>query len=73
MAGLPADAKMEPVVTLSHGQIQHVALSKIENTTKWRLVIDVDGENERLVELVAHVAGYGRKLTETWIYQWMRE
>jgi glucans biosynthesis protein len=58
---------------LSHGQIQHVALSKIENTTKWRLVIDVDGENERLVELVAHVAGYGRKLTETWIYQWMRE
>ncbi|WP_339764212.1 glucan biosynthesis protein G [uncultured Sulfitobacter sp.] len=72
MADLPADAKMEPVVTLSHGKIQHIALSKIENTTKWRLVIDVDGGNERLVELVAHVAGFGRKLTETWIYQWMR-
>lgn len=73
MASLPDDAKMEPVVTLSNGKVQHVALSKIANTTKWRLVIDVDGENQRLVELVAHVAGFGRKLTETWIYQWLRE
>jgi glucans biosynthesis protein len=45
----------------------------VENTTIWRLVIDVDGENEKLVELVAHVAGFNRKLTETWIYQWMRK
>ncbi|WP_324754171.1 glucan biosynthesis protein G [Roseovarius sp. Pro17] len=73
MADLPDDAKMKPVVTLSNGKIQHIALSKIANSTKWRLVIDVDGENERIVELVAHVAGFGRKLTETWIYQWLRE
>lgn len=73
MANLPEDAEMEPVVTLSNGQIQHIALSKVQDTTKWRLVIDVDGENEQLLELVAHVAGYGRKLTETWIYQWIRE
>ncbi len=73
MASLPDDAQMEPVVTLSNGKIQHVALSKIANTTKWRLVIDVDGESARIVELVAHVAGFGRKLTETWIYQWLRE
>lgn len=73
MADLSDDAKMEPVVTLSQGKIQHVALSKIRNTTKWRLVIDVDGQNESVVELVAHVAGFGRKLTETWIYQWLRE
>ncbi|MBC58670.1 MAG: glucan biosynthesis protein D [Confluentimicrobium sp.] len=73
MAGLPEDAVLEPVVTLSRGKIQHIALSKIEDTNKWRLVIDVNGGNERLVELVAHVAGFGRKLTETWIYQWVRE
>ncbi|KMK66828.1 glucan biosynthesis protein [Puniceibacterium sp. IMCC21224] len=73
MAGLPVDAEMEPVVTVSRGKIQHIALSKIDGTTKWRLVIDVDGGNEQLVELVAHVAGFGRKLTETWVYQWMRE
>ena len=73
MADLPADAMMEPVVTISGGKMQHIALSKVENSTKWRLVIDVDGENERVVELVAHVAGFGRKLTETWIYQWQRE
>ena len=72
MARLPADAEMEPIVTVTGGEIEHIALSKIENTTKWRLVIDVDGENEKLVELVAHVAGFGRKLTETWIYQWIR-
>ncbi len=73
MARLSADAEMEPVVTLSAGKVEHIALSKVENTTIWRLVIDVDGENEKLVELVAHVAGFNRKLTETWIYQWMRK
>jgi len=73
MARLPADTKMEPVVTLSAGKIQHIALSKVENTTIWRLVIDVDGENQNLVELVAHIAGFDRKLSETWIYQWMRK
>lgn len=73
MGGLPPDAQMEPVVTASRGKIRHVALSKIKDTTMWRLVIDVDGESERVVELVAHVAGFGRKLTETWIYQWLRE
>lgn len=73
MARLPADAKLTPVVTLSAGKIQHIALSKVENTTIWRLVIDVDGEKETLVELVAHIAGFNRKLTETWIYQWMRK
>ncbi|WP_085835499.1 glucan biosynthesis protein [Aquimixticola soesokkakensis] len=74
MAGLSSAAAedLEPVVTLSGGKIQHIALSKVDGTTMWRLVIDVDGQNERLVELVAHVAGFGRKLTETWIYQWMR-
>lgn len=73
MAELPDDAEMEPIVTLSSGKIEHIALSRIQDTTKWRLVIDVDGKEERIVELVAHVAGYGRKLTETWIYQWIRE
>lgn len=73
MAKLPDDAQMEPIVTLSGGKVEHIALSKIQNTTKWRLVIDVDGEEERIVELVAHIAGFGRKLTETWIYQWIRE
>jgi glucans biosynthesis protein len=34
-------------------------------------VIDVLPETGETVELVAHVAGYGRKLSEDWLYQWV--
>ena len=37
----------------------------------WRLALDVKAEDGATVEMVAHVAGYGRKLSETWLYQWI--
>lgn len=71
LATMPADAKVEPVVTISGGQISVQTLSKIEGVNIWRLVIDVLPETGETVELVAHVAGYGRKLSEDWLYQWV--
>ena len=71
LASLPADAKIEPVVTISGGKIAVKTLSKIDSVNIWRLVIDVLPEEANTVELVAHVAGYGRKLSENWLYQWV--
>lgn len=71
LASLPADAAVEPVVTISGGTISVLTLSKIEGFNIWRLVIDVLPETGETVELVAHVAGYGRKLSEDWLYQWV--
>jgi glucans biosynthesis protein len=46
-------------------------LSPIGGTDMWRLVLDVAAPDGATVELSAHIAGYGRKLTELWLYQWV--
>jgi glucans biosynthesis protein len=71
LATLPADATVEAVVTITGGEISVQTLSKIDSVNIWRLVIDVLPETGATVELVAHVAGYGRKLSENWQYQWV--
>jgi periplasmic glucans biosynthesis protein len=60
-----------PVVTVTNGTIAVQTLSKIESENTWRLVLDVIPVPGTTMELSAHVAGYGRKLTENWLYQWV--
>lgn len=71
LADLPGNAVLEPVVTVKGGEIAVQTLSKIEGTDIWRLVLDILPHDGATVEFVAHVAGFGRKLTETWVYQWV--
>ncbi|WP_198431582.1 glucan biosynthesis protein G [Pseudorhodobacter sp. MZDSW-24AT] len=71
IANLPGDAKIEPVVSLTGGKISVQTLSKIDSEQIWRLVVDVLPEAGKTVELNAHIAGFGRKLTENWLYQWV--
>ncbi|MEO1314213.1 MAG: glucan biosynthesis protein [Pseudomonadota bacterium] len=72
----PEDAEFETVVTASAGEVVRAVLFKVPPeegvTTTWRLVIDIDGGTEPMIELSAHVAGFGRKLTEIWLFQWTR-
>ncbi|MBP9184660.1 MAG: glucan biosynthesis protein G [Fuscovulum sp.] len=73
LAGLPAEASVEAVATVQGGEIVVQTLSRVEATGVWRLVLDVRPEAGATVELGAHVAGYGRKLTEHWLCQWVTE
>lgn len=68
---LPEGAEVEAVVTITEGEIVTQTLSPIGGTDVWRLVLDVAAADGATVELSAHVAGYGRKLTELWLYQWV--
>lgn len=70
MATLPEDAVLSPEVTASKGKILHPALSKLPGGRGWRLVFDLAAPADAVVELTAGVKGYGRSLTETWLYQW---
>lgn len=72
LAALPADADVEPIVTARNGDIHSTTLERIEGTDIWRIVVDVAASGDATVELGAHVAGYGRKLSETWLYQWIK-
>ena len=71
LASLPADAKVEAIVSISGGEIAVKTLSKIDGLNVWRLVVEVLPNTGKTIELRAHIAGFGRKLTENWLYQWV--
>lgn len=71
LAQLDGEAVVEPVVTVANGQVLGTTTEKIAGTDLWRLVIEVGAQGGAVVELGAHIAGYDRKLTETWLYQWI--
>lgn len=73
LSRMPGDAAVKPVVTVSNGKVVTQTLFKITGSDIWRLVLDVSAADSSVVELTAHVAGYGRKLTEIWLYQWMKD
>lgn len=62
--------QLEIVADVSGGTLKFSTISRIEANGLWRLVLDVEVNGTDLLELRAHVAGLGRKLTETWLYQW---
>ncbi len=73
LSRLPADdAEVKPVVTVTNGKAEVMTLHRVEGTDIWRLVVDIASEPGAVCELSAHVAGYGRKLTEIWMFQWVR-
>lgn len=73
MESLPADAKIEAVCSIIGGSIATTTLAPIPGTGVWRLVLDVAMDSGTdTVEMAAHVAGYGSKLSETWLYQWIK-
>lgn len=71
LARLPEGAEIEAVTSVQGGEIVTQTLAPIAGTDVWRLVLDVSAEAGATVELSAHVAGYGRKLSELWLYQWV--
>lgn len=73
LAELSADAKVDPSVSILHGEVLETVLSRIEGTGTWRLVIEARAEKGAIAELKAELSGYGRLLSETWLYQWVKK
>ena len=67
---MTAGAPVEVLANASGGKIVTSTLSQIEANDVWRVVIDVETNGADPVELKAYLVGFGRKLTETWLYQW---
>lgn len=68
---LGADADIAPVVTIVNGEAVSTVLQRLPDNGIWRLILDVSANPEAVVELSAHLAGFDRKLTENWLYQWI--
>jgi periplasmic glucans biosynthesis protein len=61
---------LDVIANVGGGTLRNAALSRIDANGAWRAVLDVETQEGAIVELSAHLAGLGRKLTETWLYQW---
>jgi periplasmic glucans biosynthesis protein len=48
-----------------------LTLSKLPESDIWRMVADISADGA-VVEMTAHIAGYGRKLSEIWSFQWSK-
>lgn len=71
LAALPPDSDVAAQLSVNHGEIVTHTLSKVEGTDIWRLVADVVPEPNAATELIAYIEGYGQRLSETWLYQWI--
>ncbi len=71
LARLEGGAEVLPVVNVQNAEVIGTVVQRIDETGIWRLVIDIAAAPDAVVELSAHLAGYGRRLTETWLYQWI--
>ena len=70
---LPEDAPVVPDVSAVRGRITQSILSRVDGTGIWRLVIEVEAEAKTAVELRASLTGFDQVLSETWLYQWVKE
>jgi glucans biosynthesis protein len=67
---LDGQAQLDIVANVTGGQLMVSTLSKIDANNVWRLVLDVETNGPGPLELKAYILGLGKKLTETWVYQW---
>ncbi len=58
------------VASATGGRVVSSTIQKVEANGVWRLVLDVMIESETPVELKAYLVGGGKRVTETWLYQW---
>lgn len=67
---LPAGTPIDVLATVGGGVMRNSVLSRVEANGVWRLVLDVETDGVAPLELKAYLIGLGKKLTETWLYQW---
>ena len=66
------DTAVEPVLSVSGGTVDVLTLSKLPGEPVWRMAADIAAKDGAVVEMTAHIAGYGRKLSEIWSFQWVK-
>lgn len=71
LARLEADAELEAVVAVANAEITSKVVQLVGQTGVWRVILDISAAEDAVVELSVHLAGYGRKLSENWLYQWI--
>jgi glucans biosynthesis protein len=72
LAALAKNAKVEPVISASRGQIEITSARPLLEINGYRALFDLRPTDDSLepIDLRLHLRIDGKPLTETWIYQW---
>jgi periplasmic glucans biosynthesis protein len=71
-SSLKKDAKVEPVITASRGQIEIPSARPLAAINGWRAIFDLKPTDESVepIDIRLFLRSDGQPLTETWLYQW---
>jgi len=72
LGNLSADSNVEASISVTRAEIVHSAVSRVEANGAWRLAIDLMPEGDAPVEMSGYLTLDGKRLSETWAYQWRR-
>ncbi len=68
------DSPVSAHVDVVGGTLTQEVLQKVDgHDHMWRLVLEVAADNNATVELRAFLGAEDKPLTETWVYQWLKE
>jgi periplasmic glucans biosynthesis protein len=70
---LPADSRLEAVITVSEGELQPPVVQKNEAAGGWRVFFDWLPAGEGPAEFRGHLRLDEQVLSEIWVYQWTAE
>lgn len=71
IADLPQGAPIQPVAVVTGGHLVSATLDRLPENGDWRVVLDVSAERDATVEILLHLEGFERHLSETWACQWV--
>jgi glucans biosynthesis protein len=73
LARLGRDAKVEPVITASRGEVEITSARPLEAVRGYRAMFDLKPADASVapIDLRLYLRAGGRPLTETWLYQWV--
>jgi glucans biosynthesis protein len=72
LENLPSGLKIEPVITVSRGEIEIPSARPLEAIKGWRAIFDIKPNDASVepIDLRLVLRSEGKTLTETWNYQW---
>lgn len=71
LSDLPEGAKLEPVINVSRGQTSLVIVERVPWTDRWRVQFDLAADGADPVDMSLFVEVGDKRLTETWLYQFL--
>ncbi|MBI5505546.1 MAG: glucan biosynthesis protein [Deltaproteobacteria bacterium] len=67
---MPWETKVEPVITVSRGQVLTPAVRPVIGGDTWRCNFDLLADGEEPIDMRLYLRDAGGALTETWLYQY---